>query len=237
MARMADGAPVENNKWQRGEFCMEPPPDAMENVAALFTAKILGEGKTTEPRTSATAEGKGEVDLLRSMATAMTPMLRRSQGLQWARDNLSFICGSFMNRRITPEQYKSLVDTVIKESAELIKVEIPLLPKFDITLSGALAGSPSAPVGKQSSLPQHETDVIAKAPDNSSKLTTSSQDTLSSRTNSKINQCNESDKNCIRKMEKESDAKINVTATKIDDKSQERTSRSFIARWLTGLFD
>lgn len=154
MARMADGAPVEKERWQRGEFCMEPPPDTMETVAAAFTAKILVEGKGTDPKTSSTAEGKTEGELARNMATAMAPLLRRTQGLQWTRDNLSFVCASYINRRITSEQYEKLFERIITESVKLISAEIPYLPTLPTALN-----SPTLPA-----LPAKAADPAKPAP-------------------------------------------------------------------------
>jgi hypothetical protein len=142
---MADGIVVDEHQWQRGEYCMEPPPDAMENVAALFTAKALGEAKTTDPKTGATGEGKGEAEFMRSMATAMAPLLRRSQGLQWARDYMTFLCNSHQNRRLSKEEYKELTKIIIDKSFELINKEIEHLPKFEISLTGGLPPPPAAP--------------------------------------------------------------------------------------------
>jgi hypothetical protein len=138
IARMADGTTVGEHQWQRGEFCMEPPPDAMETVASLFTASASG--SATDPKG---VKASGDAEFARTMATAMGPMLRRSQGLQWARDNMSFLCNSSINRRLSHAEYLDLTKLVINMSFELIKQEITRLPNNDQLPSAV--GAPTAP--------------------------------------------------------------------------------------------
>jgi hypothetical protein len=144
--RMAEGRTSSEEQWQRGEFCAEPPPDAMVNVAGIVANAIATKIKIPEP-TSATAiaEGSGETEFYRTIATIMNPLLRRSQGLQWNRDNLSFACNAYLNRIITKKQYLDLVYNIIILSEKLIDKEMEKLPKFDVTINGLPPGSPTPP--------------------------------------------------------------------------------------------
>ncbi len=143
--RMAEGQGPD--KWQRGEFCAEPPPDAMVNIAGAFGAALAARIKLPNQTGGATAiaEGSGETEFYRTIATIMSPLLRRSQGLQWSRDNLSFVCNAYLNRVINKTQYKELVDKIILDSKAMIEKEIHTLPRFDVKIVGRPAGQAQAP--------------------------------------------------------------------------------------------
>ncbi len=123
-----------SEKWSAGEFCSEPPPDAMVNTASLFEliTKIKG---TDSGATGATAEGSGQIN--QQIASIMSPLLRRSQGLQWSRDNLSFVCNAHLNRTISKAEYIKLVEDIIKRSDGMIRAEIEHLPIFEWKVTGA----------------------------------------------------------------------------------------------------
>jgi hypothetical protein len=132
------------NSWQAGEYCAEPPPDAMVNTASQFALALAAKLKASTPQGGgAGAEGSGEEQLVYQIASAMSPLLRRSQGLQWARDNLSFVCNAHINRVISREQYLELVKDIIKRSNSMILKEIEHLPVFEWKITGAPAGAPT----------------------------------------------------------------------------------------------
>ncbi|MCI0562321.1 MAG: hypothetical protein MN733_27875 [Nitrososphaera sp.] len=141
--RMAEGQGPD--KWQRGEFCAEPPPDAMVNIAGAFGAALAARIKLPDQTGGATAiaEGSGETEFYRTIATVMSPLLRRSQGLQWSRDNLSFVCNAYLNRVIDKIQYKDLVDEIILQSKGMIEKELHTLPRFDVKI--VTSGGAQAP--------------------------------------------------------------------------------------------
>mgnify|MGYP001565405327 CR=1 FL=1 len=141
ITRMADGKEISENKWQRGEFCMEPLPDAMENFAEVLKLKLAGSGEIAQPQSGTSAKGSGELDFYRSIATVMAPLLRRSQGLQWNRDNMTFVCNSYINRRINKEQYHALITRILDDSKELITKEMQYLPVLEFKYSGPPPGS------------------------------------------------------------------------------------------------
>ena len=145
--RMRDGKTTDEQAWQRGEFCAEPPPDTMVNIAGVFGAAVAANIKIPDPQTgTGGAEGSGQAEFYRTIATIMSPLLRRSQGLQWSRDNLSFVCNAYLNRVIKRSEYLELVKSIIKDSQVLIKAEIAKLPQLDLEIKAtALPGGATAP--------------------------------------------------------------------------------------------
>lgn len=144
--RMNDGKASNETAWQRGEFCAEPPPDAMVNIAGAFGAAVAANIKIPDPQTgSGGVEGAGQAEFYRTIATIMSPLLRRSQGLQWSRDNLSFVCNAYLNRVITKSNYLTLVNTILKDSKILVEEEIKVLPKLDVTINAKAFPEAKAP--------------------------------------------------------------------------------------------
>jgi hypothetical protein len=145
--RMHNGENINEHAWQKGEFCAEPPPDAMVNIAGAFGAAIAANIKIPDPQTgTGGAEGSGQAEFYRTIATIMSPLLRRSQGLQWSRDNLSFVCSAYLNRVISKSDYLTLVNTIITKSDVLIAKEIENLPKLDVTITATAFPGAIAPV-------------------------------------------------------------------------------------------
>ncbi|MGZ5006861.1 MAG: hypothetical protein ACXWE9_03740 [Methylobacter sp.] len=133
-----------DTKWRAGEFCAEPPPDAMVNTASQFAQALAAKIKVPDPSTAgAAAEGSGQEQFMQQIASVMTPLFRRSQGLQWNRDNLSFICNAHLNRTITRTEYLELVKDIIAKSQKLINAEMEHLPVFEWKISGSPSGAPT----------------------------------------------------------------------------------------------
>ena len=101
----------ENAEWKVGEFCSEPPPDAVVAIREQLTAELKG------------LDDK-EAKLASLIASSMGPLMHRSQGLQWHRDNMAYICMAYMNRLIKVEDYKALMEQSMLSSKELIAEEI-----------------------------------------------------------------------------------------------------------------
>ncbi len=140
-----------DRRWRAGEYCAEPPPDAMVNTASQFAQALAAKIKIPDPKTAGTAaEGSGQEQFMQQIASVMSPLLRRSQGLQWARDNLSFVCNAHLNRAITRDEYLKKVTYIMEESKGLIEKEMATLPKLDYTISGSIGSititPPPAPV-------------------------------------------------------------------------------------------
>lgn len=121
--------PETSNSQPAGVFCSEPPPDAAEALASrLATTLEIKAPVEIVTGQSSTAEGAGSFD--RSFATAISALTRRSQGLQFARDQTTAACQDYLNGRIGPDQYMYLRDKVITESIHLIRAEIEKLPNL-----------------------------------------------------------------------------------------------------------
>lgn len=133
-----------DGKWQIGEFCAEPPPDAMVNTASQFAQALAAKIKVPDPQGGGVAaEGSGQEQFVQQIASAMSPLLRRSQGLQWARDNLSFVCNAHLNRVISKTDYLTLVKDIISRSDNMIIQEMEKLPVFEWKITGAPVGAPA----------------------------------------------------------------------------------------------
>ncbi len=130
-----------SEKWHEGEFCAEPPADAMVNASSQFTEALAATIKAEPPTGGgAAAEGSGSQQMVQQIATVMSPLLRRSQGLQWSRDNLAFVCNMHLNRIITKDKYLELVKKIMDDSKEVMLKEMNHLPVFEYKIAGAPVG-------------------------------------------------------------------------------------------------
>jgi hypothetical protein len=113
-----------DKKWQAGEFCSEPPPDAMINTLSKL-AKSLNASINSS---GVPAEGSADEKITRKITSDMSPLLVRSQALQWTRDNLSFLCNARLNRAISKADYLGLLKDIISLSNKMMLEEIKLNP-------------------------------------------------------------------------------------------------------------
>lgn len=153
--RMEDGGPVSENGWTKGEYCAEPPPDASVSLAGVLSAG----GSFTGPSVAASGDNTGtsaanaEANYFRSIASSMAPLLRRSQGLQWARDQMALLCSDYANRRLNRSEYIEMRKYILSESVKLINAEIGYLPTFDVTINADgttyMAPTAATPPGKK----------------------------------------------------------------------------------------
>ena len=108
----------ENAEWKVGEFCSEPPPDAMVAIREQLTAEIKKGLKNDN-------DSEKRAKLASLIASSMGPLMHRSQGLQWHRDNMAYICMAYMNRIIENKaQYRKLMKKSMMFSRKLIEEEI-----------------------------------------------------------------------------------------------------------------
>jgi hypothetical protein len=129
----------DQEKWRDGEFCAEPPPDALANTASQFVNDLAA--KINIPQAGG-GEGSGNWRMIQEIASSMAPLMRRSQGLQFERDVLSHACNAYLNRAINKEQYLKLILDTLNKSEGLIKAEMEHLP----TLEWKITEPPKAPV-------------------------------------------------------------------------------------------
>ena len=103
-----------------GVVCAEPPPDVGEAFAKTWAANLSGEANGA----------KGTAALNFSAATAIAPLLYRSQGLQLYRDAVSHLCFEYMNGMIDKSALLEEERTRWKDSVGVIKEELAHLPGF-----------------------------------------------------------------------------------------------------------
>ena len=112
---------VEDSRWARGEFCSEPPPDAMVAVAEQWTAEAGGTERCGS-RCGTCAVGGFEHG----------PLVHRTQGLQWNRDSMAFACMDYMIRRVGKDKYMEWIEDIREKSVKLILEELPKLPEVTV---------------------------------------------------------------------------------------------------------
>lgn len=97
----------------RGEFCAEPPPEALEALVSTFGAKVnAGNG---------TKSLDGE--FAKALATAVQSNFRRSQGIQYYRDVSFTLCTAMINGFIPAAEYIQQLYRIRTVAAELMKEE------------------------------------------------------------------------------------------------------------------
>ena len=79
----------------RGEFCAEPPPEALEALATSFIAKA--DASQNENNVSA--------EFSNNLTTAVASTFKRSQGIQFYRDVTFVLCTAMVNGYISHEEY------------------------------------------------------------------------------------------------------------------------------------
>lgn len=121
--------PETTNRKPAGAFCAEPPPDAVEAVAsrlaAEFAARVpVGVGAQTVSNVEAQAAYE------RAFTTAVLAMTRRSQGLQYARDQTTAACQDYLNARTGRDVYVRWRERVMRDSQRLMREEMKHLPQM-----------------------------------------------------------------------------------------------------------
>lgn len=104
-----------NAKHAGPVYCADAPPDT--SIAA--SGAISGSFSVTEPQGAAAAAAAG-----RGSSTSTLPLVRRSQGLQWGRDNAALECILFATGITDETQYLARLDAIRKDSKAIIEKEI-----------------------------------------------------------------------------------------------------------------
>ena len=128
VVRMRERQPRADGVLRKGEFCSEPPPDAMVAFAQSWAGKLEN------------ASGS-EAEIAHTLASSMGPLLYRSQGLQWNRDNMAYLCTAHMNGRIDDDEYHALMWKVLNDSKAIILKEVANRPP--ITMNIGTVGAPA----------------------------------------------------------------------------------------------
>ena len=113
-------------------YCAEPPPDAMESISSRLATEVgasagsiplpvVPGGTITSPQIT--------VNLDRGTNTAVAAILRRSQGLQWGRDQMAYLCHDHLNGRLSTQEFTEQRRKILEVSEKLILAEIDKLPE------------------------------------------------------------------------------------------------------------
>ena len=137
VVRMQKRGPRADGVLRRGEFCSEPPPDAMVAFAQSWVGKLEN-------------AADNELNIAHTLASSMGPLLYRSQGLQWNRDNMAYLCMAHMNGRINDDEYHILMQKVLDDSKAIILKEVANMPPINVNIGTVEAAEITTPKsGKQ----------------------------------------------------------------------------------------
>ncbi|GAA0579877.1 hypothetical protein [Caenispirillum bisanense] len=117
----------------KGSFCAEPPPDVAEAIASQLALSAKGALENTSSEPTASQKSSAELVYARALATSILALTRRSQGLQWARDQNFVLCVDRLTEKIGPEDYLRYKEYILTTSAALIEKEIDKLPQLSLT--------------------------------------------------------------------------------------------------------
>lgn len=103
----------------KGKFCAEPSPDAIESLAASFKGAL-------DANVSVPGKGQGAVkaEIARAIATSVGALTKRTQGLQLYRDGVFALCQSRMNDFMSDEEYGTALRHLRDAAEKLIEIEI-----------------------------------------------------------------------------------------------------------------
>jgi len=105
-------------------FCAEPSPDVGEAFSAAVAAS-LNASLTTSPGAGPEASAAAAGAFARELATQISPLLYRTQGLQLYRDAQFGLCNDVMSGYIDPDEYLKLKQERFNQAASLIALELP----------------------------------------------------------------------------------------------------------------
>lgn len=103
----------------KGKFCAEPSPDAVESLAASFKG-ALEIGAKVENQ----GEGKLKGEIARAISTSVAALTKRTQGLQLYRDGVFALCQSRMNGFMSNKEYRIALRFLRDAAVKLIDKEI-----------------------------------------------------------------------------------------------------------------
>jgi hypothetical protein len=117
---LSNGVQRDGSERHAGQFCPEPPPDAAQAVSAALAGALRG--KVDAP----TGQTGGEVaaEASKAISTAVAPLVKRSQGLQFFRDQAFYYCVGFLNGVIQNDTYAAHLTDSAQLAAALIALEI-----------------------------------------------------------------------------------------------------------------
>lgn len=108
------------------QSCAEPSPDVGEAFSAAIAAGI-DQSIALQKGNDLQLGGRSAGSAVREAATAISPLLYRTQGLQLYRDAQYSLCVDVLSGRMTQEEYRLKKDQYFMLAVELIKMETPLM--------------------------------------------------------------------------------------------------------------
>lgn len=114
--------------------CAEPPPDVGETFAKALALQL----EVSAPK--AAGDAKAGLGFNEQIATAIAPLMVRTQGLQILRDSAFTLCVDYMNGWIPDQEtYMRIKEERFDKALTLIAAELPLLPSRLVARDQALA--------------------------------------------------------------------------------------------------
>ncbi|MEM7472770.1 MAG: hypothetical protein AAF340_15575 [Pseudomonadota bacterium] len=129
------------------DVCAEPPADVAE-AFSRSQAAVLQRQRPNGSSDSASVSS--------SLSTAVGQLTRRSQGLQFMRDQMFYLCIERMNGTITPQQYAQMRHEVVRLSATMVNNEIKNLPSTLTSLSSIAKSEASIAAAEAKSATEEE---------------------------------------------------------------------------------
>lgn len=125
------------------DICAEPPADAAEAFASSQSLQLSRTPAAAAPATATSnaSQAAASAALNSSLSTAVGALLARSQGLQWQRDQMFYLCIEKMNGTISAAEYLQLRLEVMRTSAALIQNEVA--QQGSITVPNIIIPSPT----------------------------------------------------------------------------------------------
>lgn len=121
--------------------CAEPPPDVGETFAKAFAAQL--ELKAAKGIAGGDTSLGGGVQT--NLATAIAPLMARTQGLQILRDSAYTLCVDYMNGWIKDDaEYMRVKQDRFDKAIELIKLELSHMPERAAPLAAPTPPPPAA---------------------------------------------------------------------------------------------
>lgn len=106
---------VVTNAHTFGGFCPEPPPDVAQSIFNSISASIQAEAVDGSNKSA-----KISAEQMSELAEKIAPLIRRTQGLQFYRDGMYYICVAYLNSRyLSGEQHSGMALTKSELMAEM----------------------------------------------------------------------------------------------------------------------
>ena len=101
------------------QICAEPSPDIAESLVSSL--KVIAEATAKK----GVADTNANLEINKTLATAIATLFTRSQGVQFFRDNIYALCQAHMNGSLDEKQFANEFTRISNLSATLIEQEIP----------------------------------------------------------------------------------------------------------------